>query len=70
MILRLELWWLQVKSFLRTFAPTTTEMVDTVISVALNLMNPKYLKKLLIVVSVPLNSEKCCNINKSLILLL
>lgn len=40
----IELWWSQLKSFLRSFAPTTTEMVDTVISVALNLMNPKHLK--------------------------
>jgi transposase len=27
----IELWWSQLKSFLRSFAPTTTEMVDTVI---------------------------------------
>lgn len=40
----IELWWSQLKSFLLTFAPTTTEMVDTVISVALNLMNPTHLK--------------------------
>ncbi len=40
----IELWWSQLKSFLRSFAPTTTEMVDIVISVALNLMNPKHLK--------------------------
>lgn len=40
----IELWWSQLKSFLRSFAPTTTEMVDTLISVALNLMNPKHLK--------------------------
>ena len=40
----IELWWSQLKSFLRRFSPTTTEMVDTVISVALNLMNPKHLR--------------------------
>ncbi|NEU84664.1 IS630 family transposase [Nostoc sp. UIC 10630] len=40
----IELWWSQLKSFLRSFAPTTTEMVDTVISVALNLINPQHLK--------------------------
>lgn len=40
----IELWWSQLKSFLRTFSPTTTEMVDKVISVALDLMNPQYLK--------------------------
>ena len=40
----IELWWSQLKSFLRRFSPTTTEMVDRVISIALNLMNPKHLK--------------------------
>lgn len=40
----IELWWSQLKSFLRSFAPTTTEMVDTVISIALDLMNPQHLK--------------------------
>ena len=40
----IELWWSQLKSFLRRFSPTTTEMVDGVISVALNLMNPKHLR--------------------------
>lgn len=40
----IELWWSQLKSFLRSFAPTTTEMVDTIISVALDLMNPRHLK--------------------------
>jgi transposase len=40
----IELWWSQLKSFLRSFAPTTTKMVDTVISVALNLMNSQDLK--------------------------
>ncbi|MBH8577805.1 transposase, partial [Nostocaceae cyanobacterium CENA369] len=40
----IELWWSQLKSFLRTFSPTTTEIVDKVISVALYLMNPQHLK--------------------------
>jgi transposase len=40
----IELWWSQLKSFLRGFTPTTTKMVDTVIAVALNLMNPEHLK--------------------------
>ncbi|MEG4408398.1 hypothetical protein QUA47_25860, partial [Microcoleus sp. MON2_D5] len=34
----------QLKSFLRQFSPTTTKMVDTIIAVALDLMNPKHLK--------------------------
>jgi transposase len=33
----IELWWSQLKSLLRRLAPTTTEIVDTVIAVALNL---------------------------------
>jgi transposase len=40
----IELWWSQLKSFLRKFAPTTTSMIDTIIAVALNLMNPKHLR--------------------------
>jgi transposase len=40
----IELWWSQLKSFLRRFAPTTTQMVDTLISVALQLMNPQHLR--------------------------
>ena len=40
----IELWWSQLKSFLRRFSPTTPEMVDTVIAVALDLMNPKHLR--------------------------
>ena len=40
----IELWWSQLKSFLRTCSPTTTEMVDKVIFVALDLMNPQHLK--------------------------
>jgi len=40
----IELWWSQLKSFLRRFVPTTTPMIDTIIAVALNLMNPKHLR--------------------------
>ena len=40
----IELWWSQLKSFLRSFSPTTTKMVDIIISVALELMNPQHLK--------------------------
>ena len=40
----IELWWSQLKSFLRRLAPTTTSMIDTIIAVALNLMNPKHLR--------------------------
>lgn len=40
----IELWWSQLKSFLRSFAPTTTEMVDKLISIALDLMNPQHLR--------------------------
>jgi len=40
----IELWWSQLKSFLRRFAPTTTSMIDTIIAVALNLMNPQHLR--------------------------
>lgn len=40
----IELWWSQLKSFLRSFAPTTTEMVDQLISVALDLINPRHLR--------------------------
>lgn len=35
----IELWWSQLKSFLRMFAPTTTSMIDQIIAVALNLIN-------------------------------
>jgi transposase len=40
----IELWWSQLKSFLRRCAPTTTSMIDTIIAVALNLMNPQHLR--------------------------
>ncbi len=57
----IELWWSQLKSFLRTFSPTTTEMVDKVISVALDLMNPQHLKNWFTsAVIVPHNIGICC----------
>ena len=40
----IELWWSQLKSFLRMFAPTTTSMIDKIIAVALNLINPQDLR--------------------------
>jgi transposase len=40
----IELWWSQLKSFLRSFTPTTVEKVDTIIAVALELMNPQHLR--------------------------
>lgn len=40
----IESWWSQLKSFVRTFSPTTTEMVDTLIATAIDLINPKHLK--------------------------
>ncbi|MDF5708449.1 MAG: transposase [Nostoc sp. S4] len=40
----IELWWSQLKAFLRQFSPTTTKMVDILIATALDLINPKHLK--------------------------
>ncbi len=40
----IELCWSQLKSLLRQFSPTTTKMVDAIIAVALDLINPKHLK--------------------------
>ncbi|TAE95735.1 MAG: hypothetical protein EAZ60_00845 [Oscillatoriales cyanobacterium] len=40
----IELWWSQLNFFLRSFAPTTTSMIDKIIAVALKLMNPKHLR--------------------------
>uniref|UniRef100_A0ACD5GYH9 Transposase n=2 Tax=Desertifilaceae TaxID=1969992 RepID=A0ACD5GYH9_9CYAN len=40
----IEMWWSQLKSFLRMFAPTTPERVDKIISVALELINPQHLR--------------------------
>jgi len=43
----IELWWSQLKAFLRQFSPTTTKMVDVLLATALDLVNTKHLKKLL-----------------------
>jgi transposase len=40
----IELWWSQLKAFLRQFSPTTTIRVDTLIATALDLINPKHLQ--------------------------
>jgi len=40
----IEIWWSQLKSFLRMFSPKTPEMIDRIIAVALNLMNPNHLR--------------------------
>ena len=40
----IELWWSQLKSFLKRFTPTTTEMVDRIIAVALDLINSEHLR--------------------------
>ena len=40
----IELWWSQLKSFLRKFAPATTSMIDRIIAVALHLINPQHLR--------------------------
>jgi transposase len=39
-----ELWWSQLKSFLRQFSPSTTKMVDILLATTLDLVNPKHLK--------------------------
>ena len=40
----IEHWWSQLKAFLRQFSPTTPQMIDTLIAVALDLVNPKHLR--------------------------
>ena len=40
----IEHWWSQLKAFIKTFSPKTTKMVDTLISVALKLINPIHLR--------------------------
>jgi transposase len=40
----IELWWSQLKSFLRKFSPTTPKMIDTLIAGSLDLINPQPLK--------------------------
>jgi len=39
-----ELWWSQLKAFLRKFSPTTTKMVDILLATALDLVNIKHFK--------------------------
>jgi transposase len=40
----IELWWSQLKAFLRQFSPTTTKMVDVLLATALDLVNSKHFK--------------------------
>ncbi|MBE9192562.1 transposase [Gloeocapsopsis crepidinum LEGE 06123] len=40
----IELWWSQLKAFLRSFSPTTAFRVDLLIATALDLINPVHLK--------------------------
>jgi putative transposase len=40
----IELWWSQLKSFWLWFAPTNASMIDRIIAVALNLINPQHLR--------------------------
>jgi transposase len=40
----IELWWSQLKAFLRQFSPTTTNMVDVLLATALDLVNPVHLR--------------------------
>jgi transposase len=40
----IELWWSQLKAFLRQFSPTTTKMIDVLLATALEGVNTKHLK--------------------------
>ncbi|MBP0007523.1 MAG: IS630 family transposase, partial [Roseofilum sp. Belize Diploria] len=40
----IEMWGSQLKSFILAFAPTTPFMIDTLLAVALELINPKHLR--------------------------
>jgi transposase len=40
----IEHWWSQLKAFIKTLSPKTTKMVDVLISVALQLINPIHLR--------------------------
>ena len=40
----IELWWSQLKAFLRLFSPTTSNMVDVLLATALDLVNTKHFK--------------------------
>ena len=41
----IELWWSQLKAFLRRFAPTTSSTIDRILAVALHLIEPEHSKK-------------------------
>ena len=40
----IEHWWSQVKTWLRAFAPLTTQRVDHIIAMAIDLLNPQHLR--------------------------
>lgn len=40
----IELWWSQLKAFLRQFSPTNTKLVDVLLATALDLVNPVHLR--------------------------
>jgi transposase len=40
----IEHWWFQLKAFLRQFSPTTSQMVDALIKIAMILINPNHLR--------------------------
>ncbi|MDJ0554029.1 MAG: transposase [Microcoleaceae cyanobacterium MO_207.B10] len=40
----IELWWSELKSFLRRFKPTTAKMVDIILATALLLLNTNHFK--------------------------
>jgi len=40
----IELWWSQLKSFVLGFTPATSSMIDKILAVALNLINPQHLR--------------------------
>jgi putative transposase len=58
----IEMWWSQLNFFLRMFSPKTPEMIDTIIAVALNLMNPNHLRHWFTHCCYCTHSiGKCCN---------
>jgi putative transposase len=40
----IEMWWSQLKSFLRRFAPKTSAIIDRIIAIAINLMDTNLLR--------------------------
>jgi transposase len=57
----IEHWWSQLKAFLRQFSPTTSQRVDMLIKIAMNLMNPSHLHNCLpTAATVPHKTENCC----------